>query len=480
MYRTARIAAAILALSLIAMGCATNPVTGKREISLVSTADEAQIGKEGYSAVKAEYGVYDNAATQAYVNTVGQRVAKVSHLPDLGWTFTVIDDPAVNAFAMPGGYIYVTRGILAHLNSEAQLAGVLGHEIGHVTARHTARSITQQQLAGLGLGIVSIAAPGFQKYGQAAQTALGLMFLKYSRDNETQADELGVQYSTAAGYDSREMPGTYAMLKRVAEAAGSSLPGFLSTHPDPGAREERTTALSQQATAGKTGLIIRGNEYIRQQDGIVYGVDPRQGYFEGTQYYHPSLGFQMTFPAGWKTQDSRQSIVAQSPDQSSAIQVTIVDASGRSPRDYVANLQAAGKIGGSQGGSETIGGYPAWVGKLQVTNSQGQASVLDAAYIQKSPSQMFEVLGLPGQYESSIFATARSFRPLTESARLNPEPDHLKVLPAPRAGTFQEVVGGLGAQAVTVDEESILNNTFPDQAVQAGELIKIVVAGHRR
>jgi predicted Zn-dependent protease len=306
------------------------------------------------------------------------------------------------------------------------------------------------------------------------------MFLKYSRDNETQADELGVQYSTAAGYDSREMPGTYAMLKRVAEAAGSSLPTFLSTHPDPGAREERTTALSKQATTGKTGLIIRQNEYIRQQDGIVYGVDPREGYFEGSQYYHPGLGFQMTFPSGWKTQDSRQSIMAQSPDQSSAIQVTIVDAAGRSPRDYVSDLQAQGKIGGARGGSETIGGYPAWVGQLRVTNSQGQASVLDAAFIQKSAPQMFELLGLPGQYESAILATARSFRPLTDPARLDATPDRLKVVPAPRSGTFQEVAQGLGPQAVKVDEESILNNTFPDQTVQAGELIKIVVPGRRR
>ena len=480
MFRTARIYAAAWLLAFVALGCATNPVTGKRELSLVTASDEAQIGKDGFTAVKAEYGFYDNAALQAYVNGVGQRVGKSSHLPNLAWTYTVIDDPAVNAFAMPGGYIYITRGLLAYLNSEAQLAAVLGHESGHVTARHSARTITQQELVGLGLGVVSIAVPGFQKYGQAAQTALSLMFLKYSRDHETQADELGVQYSTAAGYDSREMPATYAMLKRVAEVAGSSLPAFLSTHPDPGSREERTTALSRQATAGKTGLIIRGNEYIRQQDGIVYGVDPRQGYFENEHYYHPSLGFQMTFPSGWKTQDSRQSVVAQSQDQSSAIQMTIVDAGGGSPRDYVSELQRSGKIASASGGSETIGGYPAWVGRFQVTNSQGQTSVLDAAYIQKSGQQMFQVLGLPGQYESSIFSTARSFRALTDPARLNVQPDRVHVVTAPRAGTFQDVVASLGPQAVDVNTESILNNTFPDQPVQAGELIKIVVPGHHR
>jgi predicted Zn-dependent protease len=479
MFRTATIPAAVLALALTVTSCATNPVTGKRELSLVTTADEAQMGKEGYTAARSEFGFYDDPAVQTYVNTVGQRVAKVSHLPNLQWTFTVVDDPAVNAFAMPGGYIYVTRGILAYLNSEAQLAAVLGHEIGHVTARHTARSITQQQLAGLGLGVVSIAVPGFARYGQAAQQGLQLMFLKYSRDHETQADDLGVLYSTAAGYDSREMPGTYSMLKRISDSAGSSLPTYMSTHPDPGQREQRTAAESQQATAGKTGLIIRRNDYIHQQDGIVFGQDPRQGYFEGSQYYHPGIAFQMTFPAGWKTQDSRQSVLAQSPDQASMIQLNLVDTGGKSPADYVAALQSAGKIGGAQGGNETIGGFPAWIGRLQAQDANGQAMVLDAAFIQKTPQQMFQVLGQPGLNESAILASARSFRPLSDPARLHPEPDRVKVVTAPRSGTFQQVISGLGPQAANVDQEAILNNTYPDQPVNAGELIKIVVPGHR-
>src|SRR5262249_43193809 len=143
---------------------------------------------------------------------VGQALARVSHRPDLEWHFTVLDDPVVNAFAMPGGYVYITRGILAHLNSEAQLAGVLGHEIGHVTARHTAQRLTQQQVAGLGLGLASAVSETFRQYGQMAQTALGVLFLKYSRDDETQADELGVEYATKAGWDPREIPATYAML----------------------------------------------------------------------------------------------------------------------------------------------------------------------------------------------------------------------------------------------------------------------------
>ena len=154
------------------------------------------------------------------METVGQKVARASHQPGLAWHFTVLDDPTVNAFAMPGGYIYVTRGILAHLNSEAQLAGVLGHEIGHVTHRHTAERITQQQLYGLGFGLASALSETVRRYGDLAQQALGLLFLKYSRDDERQADELGVDYAAKAGYDPREIPSTYAMLKRVSDQAG--------------------------------------------------------------------------------------------------------------------------------------------------------------------------------------------------------------------------------------------------------------------
>ena len=470
-----------LALAALLAGCATNPVTGRREISLVSTGQEEQMGREGYSAVLAEYGAYDDPKIQAYVDQLGQKLGKVSHLPNLTWHFTVIDDPTVNAFAMPGGYIYVTRGILAHLNSEAQLAGVLGHEIGHVTHRHSAEQITRQQFAGLGLGVASMLSPALARYSNVAQQALGLMFLSFSRTHETEADQLGVEYSTAANYDSREMPSTYAMLQRVGERAGSRLPAFLNTHPDPGDRLQRTGELSRAATAGKTGLIVRHAEYIQRLDGMVYGADPRQGYFEGDVFYHPQLRFVLTLPSGWAHENGHTAVTAAAPQQRAMMQLTLSTGNGLSPSAFVSRLQQDGKITGAQGGSESIGGYPAWAGSVTVADANGQAQVLAAAFIRRSPDQFFQVLGRSAQAGdadfNAILDSARSFRSLTDPSRLSPEPARVHVTRAPGGTTFASAIGTGG---VDPEEVAILNNRTLEDRLPAGELVKTVTPSRLR
>lgn len=469
----------LVALTALAVSCAINPATGRREFSLVSQEQELQIGKEGFGAIVSEYGTYDDPKLAAYVDSIGQSLAKVSPLPNLKWTFTVLDDPVVNAFAMPGGYIYVTRGILAHLSNEAQLAGVLGHEIGHVTARHTAQRITYQQLAGLGLGLASAFSEGFRRYSGAAEQALGLVFLKYGRDDENQADELGVNYATGAGWDSREVPGTYAMLQRVGERAGQRLPVFLSTHPDPGDRQVRTTALSKQATQGKSGLQIRGRDYLRRLDGMVYGDDPRQGYFEGERYYHPQMRFEMSVPAGWAKQNTKSAIVTQAPEQRGGMQLSLASGAGTlAPEQLVAQLQSSGKVQSATGQRETIGGWPAWVGRVGVANAQGQVSMLVLAMVRQAPDRMFQIIGQskqPGDAdEQAIFAAIRSLRPLAEAARANPAPARLRVKAAPAGGAFQAVIPRVGATTVSADDLAILNAVDLDEDVRSGQTLKTV------
>ena len=419
--RAAAAGGALAALLAFTAGCATNPVTGQRQFSLVSADQELSIGKDGYQAMLGEYGVYDDARVAAYVDSVGKKLAAVSHLPNLEWHFTVLDDPVVNAFAMPGGYVYITRGILAHLNSEAQLAGVLGHEIGHVTARHTAAQITKQQIAGLGLGIAAALSGTFQKYSGAAQQALGLLFLKYSRDAETQADELGVEYAAKAGY----------------------------------------------------GLQVRSRDYVRRMDGIVFGNDPRQGWFDGTRFTQPELGFEVTFPAGWATQNTRTAVTAGSTDPSGSMQLTLTEAKDRSALEFVQQLAASKQIAGFDGQRETIGGLNAWIGHIAVTQTDGTSATLCAAWL-RDDARMFQLLGQDAAGDAPVFAAMRSFRKVTDPARRVVTPARVKVVTVPKTGPFATVIAGLGARQIEVDPESILNNVLPDETVAMGTLLKTV------
>ncbi len=480
------IIASFLALALfgLALGCATNPVTGRNEISLVSGAQEVAAGKEALAATEAEYGFYPDAGWAARVNTVGQKLASVSHVPTLEWQFHVVDDASVNAFAAPGGYIFITRGILPYMNNEAQLAGVLGHECGHVTARHYNRQASRQALTNLGLGVAGALSPTVAKFGQVAQSGLGLLFLKYSRDQENEADALGVQYSVKGGWDAREMAGTYRALGRISAAAGTSLPNYLSTHPDPASREGTVRQLAATAVGARTDLKIDHDGFVRALDGMVFGPDPQQGYFEGDRFYDPGLTFYMDFPAGWQHQNTRQTVMAGLSDQSALMQLSLVDLGNLSPGQFVAQLASSGKIVSSEGRSETVNGQPAWVGRVTVKDDQGRTGVLVLAIVRQTGSRAFQVLGQTraagDANEQAIIAAARSIRTLTDANRLSATPAHLKIVPAPRAGTFESVVTGLGAQGASLAETAILNGVAAGDPVRQGQLLKIVTPGRLR
>lgn len=470
--------ATLLALALFGLACATNPVTGKKEISFVSEAQELSAGKQALAATESEYGYYDDAAWTTRVNTIGQKLASVSHRPTLEWQFHVIDDATVNAFAAPGGFIFITRGILAHLNSEAQLAGVLGHECGHVTARHYAAQASRQVLANLGLGVAGVLSPTVAKFGNAASTGLGLLFLKYGRDQENEADALGVQYSVKGGWDAREMPGTYRTLARISQAAGSTIPVYLSTHPDPGAREATVRQLAEQTVGSRTDLKVAADPYVRALDGLVYGDDPQQGFFEGDHFFHPQMAFQMDFPAGWKHQNTRQSVMAATADQRSAMQLTVVATENLAPAQYVQQLQAQGKITSAEGRNETIDGRAAWVGRVGVQDDQGRTGTLAFAMIAQSQGRAFQVLGQGAEQE--VLDAARSFRRLTDAGRLAASPAHVRIVPAPRNGTFATLMSSLGTQGASIAQLAILNGVDESESVVKGELLKTVTPARLR
>jgi predicted Zn-dependent protease len=480
-HHTLQITLVFLAFAIA--GCATNPATGKRQISFVSTGKESEMGRESDPAIIEQYGLYGDSTVAHYVDSIGQKLASVSHLPTLGWHFRVLDSPVVNAFAIPGGYIYITRGILAYLNSEAQLAGVLGHECGHVTARHSAQQITRSQIAGVGLLAGAIFVGALRPYTGLAQQGLGLLFLKYSRDNETQADELGVAYATRAGWDPREIPGTYSMLKRVGERAGAQLPGFLSTHPDPGDREIRTTELARDAVAGgRLNLKIDAPRYRAAIQGLVYGDDPRAGYFVGNRFYHPDLAFQMIFPDGWKSVNQPSSVVSTNASVGSAMELTLQrskDATA-TPQQFVQSLIADKKILDASGKTENFRDYPAWIGQISANGEGGRATLI-AGFIGTKPGQFLQVLGQSRSMgdvgSEQILAAIRSIAALRDPERLNVTPDRVEIVTTDRSGTFAETIGRLGPQALSLEDTAILNNLRATGTVAAGTPIKIVRKG---
>src|SRR5512134_1860794 len=313
---------AVAAAVALVIACATNPATGRKQLMLVSEAQEIAMGKGADQEAVAAYGLYPDTQVQAYVEGLGQRLAKASERPSLPWSFKVVDDATVNAFALPGGFIYVTRGIMAHLRSEAELAGVLGHEIGHVTGRHSAAQMSKQQLAMGGLVVGMMVEPELQRFGGLAQQGLGLLFLKFGRDDENEADELGLRYMTREDYAPGEMIEVFGVLDRVSSAAGAGrMPDWLSTHPSPGNRQAHIQELITKT--GAQGSVVKRDAYLRHLDGMVFGDNPREGFFKGNAFYHPDLRFQLTFPRGFKTQNQRSAVAGVSERQDAIVTLTL-------------------------------------------------------------------------------------------------------------------------------------------------------------
>ena len=293
----------------LAAGCATNPVTGKRELAFMSEAQEIATGKQLDTEVRQEMGVYDDTALQQYVEDIGLRLAAKSHRPGLPWHFAVVDVPAVNAFALPGGFIYVTRGIMPFLDNEAELAGVLGHEIGHVTARHAVQSFTRSTGVGLGLLLGGIFVPEIQPFSDLAQTGLGVLFLRYSRDDEREADRLGAEYAGQTGWEPSAVPHFLSTLGRIDEASDRrGIPNWLSTHPQPEDRVQRLedAVRKVRASAPDTKWATNRDDFMRRIDGLVYGDNPADGIVRGNAFLHPDLRLALEFPRAGRSTTARR------------------------------------------------------------------------------------------------------------------------------------------------------------------------------
>jgi len=464
----------------LAVACATNPVTGKSELSLVSESQEIEMGKQSQQEVSQSIGYYNDAAVQSYVSTLGRKLAAGSERPQLPWEFHVVNDASVNAFALPGGYINVTRGLMTAITDEAELATVVGHEIGHVTNRHSVQQISRAQVAQLGLGVGMILRPDLQPLGSALGSGLSVLFLKYSRDAENQADLAGFRYALAQNYDVRHMINMFQTLEAVSQLSGGGgkLPEWLATHPNPENRLQATQARIDTLHKDLSNTIVAREEYLQRIKGMVYGDDPRQGYFRGTTFLHPDLRFQLAFPDGWKTQNSAEAVVGVSPSQDAIMQLSLA---GQTAPDQAARqfLSQQGVKAG-QSSTQSINGLPAASSYFAAQTEQGQIEGLVTFLSYRGTTYgilAYTGAGKLGSYNEVFRRAVGSFRELSDPAALKVQPARIDLVTLDQPMTVTEF-NQKYPSTVKIEEVALINGVEgPAATMRPGRLYKRVVGG---
>jgi predicted Zn-dependent protease len=462
--------------------CARNPVTGKSELSLVSESQEIQMGQEAAKEVAQTIGIYKDQQLNDYVAGIGKRIAANTERPNLPWEFHVVDDASVNAFALPGGFIYVTRGLMGSINDEAELATVVGHEIGHVTNRHSVQQISKAQLAQLGLGIGSILSSDIARFGQLASAGLSVLFLKYSRDAENQADQAGFRYALNQGYDVREMSKVFETLDRLSQSSGGGkLPEWLATHPSPGNRIEHIEKMLDTTKIDPSKGKVNRDQYLQHVQGITYGEDPRQGYFEGTQFYHPQMRFQLRFPDGWQVQNTAAAVAGISPNQDAIFQLAL--AGQGSPQQAAQQFLSQQGVQAGQTSTTNINGLPAASSYFQAQTDQGniQGIVSFVSYGGSTFGLMgYTAAGKLGSYDQVFQSSIRSFGELRDASKINVQPAKVELVKLSRDMTLDQF-NSQYPSTVPIEELAIINEVEGGSTVlPTGRMIKRVVGGFRK
>ncbi|HYN22509.1 MAG TPA: M48 family metalloprotease [Thermoanaerobaculia bacterium] len=481
--RTTFSALGLVALLATVSSCSTNPATGKKQIAFIGEAQEIAMGREADQQIAQSLGLYEDEKVQAYVSRLGKQLAASSERPNLPWTFRVVDDPVVNAFALPGGFIYVTRGLMTHLTSEAELVSVLGHEIGHVTGRHSVEQMSKAQLAQVGMIAGMILKPELAQFGDLAQAGMGLLFLKYGRDDEREADDLGLRYLARQQYDPREMVGVFETLQRVSQVQAQKqgpgrIPNWLSTHPAP---ENRIARISQQITelgGSFQNAKVNREPYLNQLDGMPFGQNPREGYFLGSRFIQPELGFEIRFPQGWKTNNQKAAVGAISPREDAIVVVTLAQ-QGSPQAAAQAFFNQQGVVPG-QALNANLGGLPAVARTFGV--QRGQAGDLQgaAAFVEHG-GKVYQILGYTladrwRGYSDELAGSLGTFERVTDRRLLNVQPSRIDVVSLPSSMTLAEFAKRFPS-SVDLQTLAIINQADANTRFASGTELKRVVGG---
>jgi predicted Zn-dependent protease len=473
-------ALSLAAAFLLLDSCAKNPVTGKRDLMLLSESQEIAMGKQSDPDIIKFFGLYDDKNLQGFIEEKGQQMAAISHRKNLKYEFKIVDSPVVNAFAVPGGYVYFTRGIMAHFNNEAEFAGVLGHEIGHITARHSAKQYSNAMLAQIGLVAGMALSPEFAQFADLAQSGIGLLFLKFGRDAESQSDRLGVEYATKINYDAHEMAGFFQTLDRLqVQRGGEEVPTFLSTHPDPADRENKVAKLADdwKRKTKATDLKINRDNYLKMIDGIVYGEDPNQGYVENNVFYHPVLKFQFPIPQQWSVQNTPEQVQMASQDGKAMMLLTLAPAGSLTAaaeailKNYQLTLVESKK--------DNVNGLPVIAMVADQAAQEQQESFRALIYVIEHGKNNYAMIGVSGRstfnaYVATFKGSMERFNVLNDPEKINKKPERIRVKTIQQNSSLADALRSYRTNDKRMEEVAVLNGMKLTDKVTKGMLIKII------
>lgn len=464
-----------------------NPISGQKRAYGYSWEEEVKLGQQSDKQIVAQYGLLQDEDLAAYVDSLGQDILSYSHLRrddtpkkyrETPFTFRVLNTPVVNAFALPGGYVYITRGLLNHLNNEAQLAVVLGHEIGHVAARHASQRALEQkagQFALIGGAVVGeqfgfSAQNVMQLGGQAAQ----LLFMSYSRDDERESDRVGVEYAAMAGYKAEEAAGFFESLKRLSEQSGNGTPTLLSSHPDPGNRYDSMFELAEKwEEKGYVQTKVKTNAYKNRVAGLTYGNNPREGFTQNNTFYHPDLAFQFDVPQGWNVQNQPTQVVLFNNDQNAIMQFTLAQ-DATSPGALVSSFLSQEGITSLSNEAIRVNGFPAQRGTATAVQENSTLWIQFTAV--EKDGQIYQFLAYTAeqsksQFEPAFSSISGSFARVTNESILSIQPPVVRLVRTNSAQPFDQIAN---QQAPDYDLTTlaILNQVETNEQIPAGTLLK--------
>ena len=468
---------AVILAAIYTGGCALNPATGRPDLVFMSESDELELGAKTHAQILQQLPVYNDPALQDYVQTVGERVAAQGDRPELQYTFTVIDSPDVNAFALPGGYIYINRGLMAYMETEAQLAAVLGHEIAHVTARHAVRQHRNAALANTA-GLAVALGTGVGAAGQLAGVAGQAAISGYGRNLELEADRLGAKYMAASGYDHEQMLDMLGILKHQQEYAqararkqgreAGAYHGVFSSHPD---NDTRLQGVVREAKALQTSAdpVVGREAFLQQIDGMVYGHNRSQGVSRGNAFYHEGLDFAFTIPDGWLAENTNNAIILFAPNGAATVQMGSTKRPNLSPSAF---LQRTNIPNLSNVRERTIHGLPA--AQADARGARQVATIFHRGQAYIFIAQPKAGHTPPPGYAQDFETIVSSFHQLTSVEAHKAEPWRLKTWQA-KPGLNYERLGKISPLGEDAEAQlRLLNQDYPNGEMRAGETVKLV------